>query len=320
MKKSLVALAALAVVGAASAQVSITGTISFSQQTAYGASGVAGNAGASKTAQSDGSIFLGGSEDIGGGNTVSFSSGFDANGRVGAGTENSSLSVGGGWGTFGFSNYESHSPIDDNTLISGASQNAGFHDTKAFGIMLSNRLAISYATPSFSGFVAKVGYIRNTDGTGSKYALSGKYTAGGLTAYLEADSFDNTNYGTSTVQNSDGTANTTTVNQAGASAYNGYVVYDAGVVKVAAGYNKNSYDSNGTTTVGVNVPLGAFSIGADAISYNNAQGYELGAVYSLSKLTSVQLGYGNVNNNALLASGGAWVNNSQYRLGLFHSF
>jgi len=325
MKKSLVALAALAVVGAASAQVSLTGNISFSQQSGYGTSRPA-------EAMSDNSIFLGGSEDLGGGNKLDFSTGFDAGGRTAAGTEDASVSVSGAFGKVLLNSYESHSPVDDNVLISGSAQNNSMHDTAAFGAKLSNRMGMFYMTPAMNGLTGKLGYVRNQDGSNGKAVFGATFVSGGLKVYGEYDSFDS-NYGNGTIMNSDGTS--TTIAAAGATAYNAYVVYNAGVATFAAGYNKNSYDSNGTTTYGVNVPMGAVSFGLDGASYNGAQLTEIGVNYALSKSTSLKAGYGYINNNALLMSGTAtagvvgatsaavaplWMNNSQYRVGLFKSF
>ena len=336
MKKSLVAIAALTLVGAASAQVSLTGTISFAHQNSYASS-------TSGTGMSDNSIFLSGSEDIGGGTTVSFSTGFDAGGRAGSavpganyGGEDANLSIGGGFGKVILTSYESHSPIDDNVLISGTAQNSAVHDTAALGIKLSDRTGIIYVTPSFSGLTGKVALIRNNDYSGSKYVVGGTYVAGGLKVYLESDSFDNSNYANGTVVNSDGTA--TVVKAAGATAYVAYAVYDAGFAKFAVGVNKNSYDPNGTTAWGVSVPVGALSFGIDGASYNGASLVETGVNYSLSKRTTLKAGYGYINDNAkamsgTFAAGGnavgtvlaapaatAWNNNAQYRVGLFHSF
>ncbi|MEK9896683.1 MAG: porin, partial [Burkholderiaceae bacterium] len=66
MKKTLIALAALGVVGAASAQITITGQVGFGVQNVMGTP-------AAKFDLTDGDINFSGSEDLGGGLSISAS-------------------------------------------------------------------------------------------------------------------------------------------------------------------------------------------------------------------------------------------------------
>jgi len=310
MKKSLVALAALAVVGAASAQVALTGTFSMSKtSTLTKATGFE---------QSDGNMFIGVNEDLGGGNKLSLSSGFDFGGRNATGSEDTSLAVSGAFGTVTLKSYESHSALE-NAMLSGASLSNGVADTAAVNVKLTaNRNGIIYTTPDMSGFKVSAIYVNGgkglQDGTGTpnnnKTVLNVKYANGPLTAYAEAVSLDS-NYG----------ANNTTAASAvaGGSAYAGYALYDLGAAKVGLGYNKNSYDSTGITVVGVSVPMGAATIGLDNTSYNGAQWTTAAVSYALGKMTSVKASYGYANDQAL-ANSGSYLVNSQWRVGLFKSF
>jgi predicted porin len=119
-----------------------------------------------------------------------------------------------------------------------------------------------------------------------KDILSLNYGAGALKAnigYISADNRDS-------------------ANAASTKLANGYRLggtYDAGVVLVGAGYERDSLDNgtDTTTALNVNVPLGAFSVGANWLSRQfsgkvgqvdgTKTGYGLGARYALSKSTAI---------------------------------
>ncbi len=311
MKKSLVAIAALTLVGAASAQVALTGTFSLSKSSNLNK--------ATGFEQSDGNLFIGVTEDLGGGTTLALSSGFDFGARHATGSEDTSLSIAGGFGKVTLKSYESHSAIEA-ALLSGASLSNGIADTAAVNLKLTaQRNGIVYSTPSFGGAVASLIYVNGGDGlqsavTGTpnnnKTVLNVKYSGGPLTAYVEAVSFDS-NYG-----GNDTTAKSATL--AGASAYALYALYDAGIAKFGVGYNKNSYNDVGITTAGVSVPVGAVTLGLDTAQYDGAQWTTAAASYALSKRTSLKASFGQANDKAI--ANGGYLINSQYRVGVFHSF
>lgn len=315
MKKSLVALAALTLAGAASAQVSLTGFFGMAKSVSLKAS--------SGFEQSDGNMFIGVTEDLGGGMTAKLSSGFDFGGRKATGSEDTSLSVSGGFGTVTLKSYESHSALEA-VLMSGAYLSDGVADSAAVDMKLTaNRNGIIYSTPSMGGVTVSAIYVNGGSGLqnvvggtpyNNKTVLNAKYAGGPLTAYVEAVSFDK-DYG----------ANSTTAASAtlaGASSYAAYGLYDAGVVKVGLGYNKASYNSAGTTVFGLSVPLGALTLGVDTASYDGAQWTTAGASYALSKQTSLKASYGYVNDAGITKAGAAsgYVNNSQWRVALTKAF
>ena len=92
MKKTLIAMAAVAVAGVASAQVTITGAIGMGYQNSFGTKG---------TARTDGNVNFTATEDLGGGLSVTAVGGVDLQhrGQLAAG-RNLSLTVAGGFGKF----------------------------------------------------------------------------------------------------------------------------------------------------------------------------------------------------------------------------
>ncbi len=320
------AIAALTLVGAASAQVTLTGTVSFSQESAL-------TSNQRGLAMTDNSIFLGVTEDLGGGLKVGLSSGFDAGGRGAVGQEDASMYLSGGFGKLTLKSYESDSAAEG-ALISGASLNQGVHDTQASNIPPTNRMGIVYTTPALTeGVTASIAYVRKNAGNNvydtsdaksndNKVGLSVNFARGAFSGMVGFTSLDS-NYSNQTIKNSDGTT-TTGVSAGGGNTTNFVLKYDAGVVAAALGMEKNSWDSNGTYTWGLNAPMGAFSLGIDGAVYNGGTFTEVGAVYNLSKSTAIKASYGSLNStaqliaNALVAN--SVVNTSEYRVGLFKSF
>jgi len=321
MKKSLVALAALAVVGAASAQVSITGTTSFSYQKDL--SGTAG------IAMSDNSIFLGDTEDLGGGTKLVMSTGFDAGGRSNAGNgnfgqENSSLTVSGSFGSIKLMSFESDGPFAAIDGLSGASLSTGVFDMGA-GTNTPKvfRNGVSYSAPSMAGFtpaltyVTKAGQWQNSDplSAATKVVPAVTYVAGPLKLYVE-DAIFNASYN----NNADDQ-----VSQITATA-----LYDFGAAQVGAGWTKPT-NKGSTYTVGVSVPVGAVTLGLATFSYagpNSASNvgtsnFTEGSIgYALSKRTTLKASFAQVNDNfnAYAGNTAAGATNGEYRVGLFHSF
>ena len=340
MKKSLVAIAALTLVGAASAQVTITGNISFSNQ-----SGLDGSRGLMMT---DNSIFLGITEDLGGGNKLTASTGFDAGGRVTTGNsqfggENSSIKVGGGWGSVKVQSYESDGPLANVEGLSGASLDNGMFDSNAVGLGKRFRSALTYATPVFSGFNGELTYVQMAGNFTSadpmdartKVVPALRYSNGPLKAYVE-DAFFNQSYpGTGNSGNTNNSITQPTI----------YATYDFGVANIGAGWTKAS-NSDATYILAGNVPVGALTLGLASATYLNSAAAgngtwtEASVAYSLSKRTTLKASFASVNDaavayaqagGAMTATGGGTIyglqganystaNETQTRVGIFHSF
>ncbi|MDX1330738.1 MAG: porin, partial [Burkholderiaceae bacterium] len=90
MKKTLIAMAAVAVAGVASAQVSITGALGFGYTKDDDAKGYR---------ITDGVVKFNAAEDLGGGMTLSGSTTVDLKGRTSVNAENASLTMSGGFGS-----------------------------------------------------------------------------------------------------------------------------------------------------------------------------------------------------------------------------
>jgi len=291
-KMSTFAIAALTLVGAASAQVTITGNLSGSYQKSLD--------GTRGLSTSDNSIFFGVTEDLGGGSKLTASTGFDAGGRGkdfsnSAGMENFSMAVTGSFGGFKYANYESDGPFAG-VAISGASLPVGVFDANGVGLGKRARQAVTYSTPDFSGFKGALTYVTaggqftstpQLIGTSTTAAWDSNtkvvpalsYSKGPLKAYVEYAMF-NPSY-TGVASQDSVTQPTATVN------------YDFGVAAVAAGWTK---PSNGDTTIGfgVNAPIGALTVGLETFSYSysKTQGTatytDFAVSYALSKRTSVK--------------------------------
>jgi len=328
MKKSLVALAALTLVGAASAQVALTGTMSFGYQKSLNDThGIA---------MYDNSFNLAGSEDLGGGTKIAFSTGFDGGGRGSAanglnlGNENASLAVSGGFGKVTLTSFESDGPFANIEGLSGASLPVGLFDVSGITGGKRFRNGLLYSAPTFSGVTLGVSYV----------TLAGQYTAadplesktkvtpsvtyenGPLKAYVEYSVF-NASYTNSA---SDPVTQPTA-----------YVTYDFGAAKVGASWSKAS-NGDPFFGLGVNVPVGAVTLGLATFSANSSAALgsatwtEASVGYSLSKRTTLKASFGQANDSAVAISNtsagganpygltGGLTTNSQYRVGLTHTF
>jgi|GEM_PF-1984512 len=340
MKKSLVAIAALTLVGAASAQVTLTGTLSFSEQ-----SGLDRTRG---IAASDNSIFLADTEDLGGGTKLVMSTGFDAGGRgqTGGGNfggENASLAVSGGFGKVTLTQFESDGPFANIDALAGASLPVGVFDASGITGGKRFRNMVAYSAPTFSGVTLALSYVtlagtfapENTNDAKTKITPNVTYEAGPLKAYLEYSLFNASYNATATASSPDDAVTQPTA----------YVTYDFGVAKVGAGWSKAS-NGDPAYGLGVNVPVGALTFGVATFSANNNKSVtaaqsatgaaasgsstftEASVAYSLSKRTSIKASFGQVNDafNAYSAAStnyglaGGFTSNTQSRVGLFHSF
>ena len=283
---------------------------------------------------SDNSIFLGDTEDLGGGTKLVMSTGFDAGGRSAGGTgnfgqENSSLTVSGNFGSVKLMSFESDGPLANIDALSGASLDYGVFDSQAVGVAKRYRNGVSYNTPAFSGFTGGLTYVTlagqfvptSDSDAKTKIVPSLKYANGPLVAYVE-DAFFNPSY--PSAQN----ATQPTV----------YATYDFGVAQIGAGWTKPS-TGDATTALGLSVPVSdKLVLGVATFAYTSsaAQGTadwtEASIAYNLSKRTSLKASFGQINDAALhyaqtysgnsvyALSGSNFVQDSQSRIGLFHSF
>jgi predicted porin len=304
MKKSLIALAALAAVTAASAQSSVTlsGSLSFGYAKAATNAGVETRNIAPVDAFNSNNFTLTATEDLGGGlkaTGVIMQRKGDTN--TDAITGDMYLDVSGGFGAVrigqwtwnSLSSYNAFASRSATTLAGTAATGVGGNDT------------ISYTTPAFNGFTASVGYTarptttagETSDGVGIKAT----YSAGPLSVQVASTR-------AATAASGDGS----TVQSLGAT-------YDLGVAKVffntydqAAGQTLLAENAVGArldekgNSISVAVPVGALTLKAGIInrSVNTAttaaastnpgaiDRVAFGADYALSKRTTLIADFG----------------------------
>lgn len=295
MKKTLVALAALAATGAF-AQVALTGnvTMGYEANTVGGVSGV-GTADASGLGTDTTSITFAASEDMGAGYKAAISMTMDNINRGGdVGGRNASLALTTPVGQLTLATAKASDYLSGG-LASVGSYYSGW-DEKVFSARTS-RDTITFAVPfgSFTGAVTyqeagtAVGLGTGTSGdaTVTGQSLTGvavSYAAGAANANLTWLMFN---------------SNTGALKDQARLSGN----YDLGVAKLGAGYvNTNVAGTSRITDmeIAANVPMGAANIGASWVSrkYDDfgatsgtSTGYSLEVGYSLSKRTAVIANY-----------------------------
>jgi len=226
----------------------------------------------------------------------------------------------------------SQSTASTSAAASNAATQGGLGNANG-GERISN--LIRYSTPNISGITATAALYKSaTSNSGTAAVIIGdangegtdfgvRYTAGAIDAMAAYSTYNTTN-GTSF----DFSVKSTQMSL-GAS-------YDAKIVKGFVAYNKRDYTAVGSEikftdiTVGLNAPVGntnlllAYSSGTDdsTVQKTDKSGFQVGAVYNLSKRTNVYAVYGsgkaesqtlgNTTNNKSVATGTA--------IGIRHTF
>ncbi len=304
MKKTLVALAVLAASGASFAQVTLTGDLEYGYaQSHKGSNG--GDAGGWGVDTSE--LYFDAVEDLGGGLKVSAHMGLIGADRSheGAGSnkavtgEDAKLTVSGGFGSVMFGAVRNGDYMNGVTGVAAAPGFDGKVDDAR-----SYRDVIIYNTPALiPGLTGQI-YLSEPNYQSNAAADTG-LGAGSLGSTGQRKDILSLNYGAGAVKANIGyisADNRDSANAASTKLANGYRLggtYDAGVVLVGAGYERDSLDNgtDTTTALNLNVPLGAFSVGANWVSRQfsgkpgqadgTKTGYGLGARYALSKSTAV---------------------------------
>jgi hypothetical protein len=354
MKKSLIALAALAAFGTVSAQstVALTGKLRFS----YGQTESAAGAKVTGIAVTDGDWNIAATEDLGGGlkagaNMALRLRGRDAandtlsgNGIVagnGARPRDSSLFVSGGFGTVTVGAIEAGNGLLP-LLTAGGPTFIGLDN----GVQLAaptNTDMLSYRTPTMSGFSAVAMKLDNVGAGGAEAAsvtadatLFGvNYANGPLSAALDITNYSANSY-TALTGIALGLPTGAAANVYSSSAQAAITAagipdtrtrmsanYDLGIARVAIGYQtaKNAADvTKKETGFGVSAPFGAFNVGAVYATSKtdgvagNNKGYDLAVQYNLSKRTYVAF------QAQSTKTAGATASATNQRVQLAHSF
>jgi predicted porin len=284
MKKTLIALAAVAVSSAAMAQVTISGAVGFSYESNKSAVG-AKTSGFSNT---DGNIGIRATEDLGNGTTASaFLSIQNAGRQAAAASRDVTLTVNGAFGTVSTGQVENASPLANvaGGPVRGLDVSAASGFSLATGATLNS--VIGYTSPAFSGVRVSVAKLDEADKSADTkantkpatvYGLS--YAAGPLTVGADLTQMsveNNANYKSRTRL----TAR-----------------YNAGVAVIGVGYqtfdNRTTAAEPKTTAIGVSVPMGAITLGAQQSTQKTAgaasnKGTAIGVKYALSKRTDITL-------------------------------
>ena len=289
MKKTLIALAAVAVTGAASAQVSLYGIMdmgygSVTQETDAGVQSAMAT-GMSSGFQSGSRWGMKGSEDLGGGLSASFhlESSITSDTAASTGfTRTSKLALGGGFGTFSFGRQYTPSfgliGASDVTGVDGSSTNGLLTGVRADSMFM-------YTSPSINGLTITAGTsgdaVETTAGSDTKTQINDmavKYAAGPLMVGMGSFSTQATAAGTAAAK----TKQTTIV-----------ASYDMGVATLYLNNmsSKTSGVATKETNVGVKMPMGAVTLLAGygrntADSSTSSTDYTIGADYAFSKRTN----------------------------------
>jgi predicted porin len=313
MKKSLVALAALAVIGAASAQSSVT-------LYGYGDMGIGQSVGTGEKSQFNpktadvGGVRIGmkGTEDLGGGLKANFqleSNAYDEAGNGSGFNRATWFSISGGFGEVRLGRQAR------NSVVAGAlASPAGWRGTDpeaAVGLRYSienntggsSRISslVNYITPTMGGFNARIGYAMAADDAGGKNNgavtdLGLFYANGPLSlsfGYIKAENSEANqgfhakyDFGTFALMGSynDRGALAASAGTYAMSTTTGVIAITPSTVTAAVAAQKGF-------TLGATVPMGATTIFATYAKNNDAatktSAYELGLDYALSKRTAL---------------------------------
>ena len=299
MKKTLVALAAVAVTGGAFAQATMTGAIAYGFESDTTSSNVT----TSGFGMEDAEINFAVSEDIEGVGKLSAGLGLGWGGRATGATANDSnitLTLANGM-KIAMKSARGAEYLTGGVAGAGANYEADL--TYTGQLSRSNNDEVAVSLPIAEGLTATVSH-KEADvviGTGSAAVAAVtpaqryntgilNYKAGGLVIDGQYRSYDNQVASSSTSAN--------TKNRLSAS-------YDLGVAKIGAGVDTTMYtygNSKTATLIGLNIPMGSLSLGgqlltvtasgnSSASSNYTRSGALAGGMYSLSKRTYVTAQY-----------------------------
>jgi hypothetical protein len=305
-------MAAVAVAGVASAQVTISGAIGMGYQNSFGTKG---------TTRTDGNVNFTATEDLGGGLSVTAVGGVDLQdrGQLAAG-RNLSLTVAGGFGKFAMASVNAA----NSSRLSGAggtmSLDKDIDDT--FGADV-NIQSVSYTLPAIvDGLTVAVGWSGAAGATLSNTSTSVGVVAAAPGKILSASAdwaltyaFDGGN-AVMTYRPNDKRA------RFGANLTLGGM--SVGAHSVPSYTNANGDVVGDQTEFEVSMPVGAMTVGAQyatraawtnaGTALAKATGTTFGIKYAMSKRTSVIASFGKIDD------GTADTNTTQQRVKLIHSF
>ena len=303
MKKTLIALAAVAVSSAAMAQVTMSGYINYQ----YNKDGT----NASTKGMNDAGLTFTASEDLGNGLKATGVINIDTLvGRTGdAKNGDSSLSLSGGFGSITAARTRAPNFAARGNVF-GAVIGKGFND----GIVYTRPevQAVSYTSPALiPGLQVSVAtsnlLAANVANTGNNTAtnldattIGATYTSGPLSLGVQRKTGNDA-------------AKAAAPLNAG-SQTEAFVTYNAGVAVIGYGYGSKELNAgDAVTSYGISVPMGAFTLGVDAAKRGDAEYLNYGARYALSKRTTLHVSMGSYQTTTTNSA-------DQRRIRLAHSF
>ena len=305
MKKTLVAMAVMAVAGAASAQFTLYGKVDTSLQftsTTSAHTGVKVDQTTVGSGAMSGSRWgMKGTEDLGGGSKAVINMEFNADGAWAAGaySGDKNITLAGPSGSITLANSRSGSILNNIMLAPIVSSTDHWSAANAGVMARGNVDALVVMLPAMSGFTLGYKYVEGGDSystpTSVTHVLYGKYAQGPLTVVGEYN-IRASEYLVGDVrgQRTDLTA-----------------TYDAGVAKVALGYESGFLATANSSSVGtaaaamlvsVVAPVGSHSIGLNYGKRDAASFTELGGQYNFSKQTYVGASLGTIVDQAGFSS------------------
>lgn len=322
MKKSLIALAVLAASGASFAQtVTLSGLVGAAYQSVD-----AGAAGASRgLTLTDASLNVAVSEDLGGGMKIAVNVGLDSIGSTSTSNfgqallrRNTSMVMSGGFGSVAFLNTRSGNLLTKG-MVAPTNLNDGMYDTSGVIARLPVD-AIQYMTPTMMGGLN--GYVQwveaGTDGSTTPTVgiavLGANYAAGPLAAGVAYKMFNYPEPSAAIIRKN---------------RLEAFVTYDLGVAKLGFGYDganvgtvvANAVNDANAMSLGVSVPMGAITLGANWAKRDANTVNEFVVKYDLSKRTSFNASFGKQSIDADVTPGATnGINGQQYRIGVYHAF
>ena len=267
-------MAAVAVAGAATAQVSVTGALGF------GWEGVSPAVGGSTTGikVTDGNVKFSASEDLGGGMSVLTAMDIQSRGRdTTIAGRDASITLVTGFGGFTLGAVEAGNGIIGLGGAGAPIIGMDGNDSTAFDGVLDGGVNVNiakYSLPLGNGIgisVARTDAANALKGTNAGNTYGATYSMGAISAALDFTDA--------------ALAKRTRVSGS----------YDLGVVKLGAGYQTRKFtgvtSTNKQTVLGVSAPYGAFTFGLNYATQKQLEasnkGIDLGVSYALSKRTNV---------------------------------
>jgi len=359
MKKTLVALAALAATGASFAQATLYGVVDqgYYTETTSGITGISGTVTGMRSVLSGNRWGVDASEDLGGGlkavAKMEYGAVVDNAATAGAldSVRNAYVGLNGGFGSFTMGRtYTLIHNVQGAFDPSGNATSAGWLGAASSRVRQSN--AMTYSSPLMGGFGVDVQVgmgetaapaAGGSSSTNDSTAFGVKFTTGALLLSLATETVKNAaltnNLGSSTAASQ--SILNTAVGSADADqqATSFGVSYDAGVAKLMAVRTTAKAGTANpaeltTNNFGVSVPFGALalnaSVGNGAVSTGSngtadLSAYQLGLNYSLSKRTTVYGLYGSTTAKTTGLTGLGATATADYKvnttsIGLRHTF